>query len=176
MSVMTPVAFGLGSNLGDREASIRLAAGLLATDALVDAGVVVSTVIETAPVDCAPGAPPYLNAALCGHTRLPPHALLDCCLKIEAGTGRDRCAAAFHADRVLDIDILLYGDLVINDDRLRLPHPELHRRAFVLEPLAEIAPNWVVPPGTLTVADLYTALRRAINYRGRGCQSPLPAP
>jgi 2-amino-4-hydroxy-6-hydroxymethyldihydropteridine diphosphokinase len=134
-----PVAayVALGSNLGDRRA--HLDAALSALDALpgtrLDA---VSAIYETAPVG-PPGQQDYLNAVARLSTTLAPLALLDALLSIEQSRGRVR--AERWGPRTLDLDLLVHGDAVLSDPRLTLPHPRLHERAFVLTPLADLAPD-----------------------------------
>ncbi len=131
---------GLGSNLGDRLAMLRAAREAL--DGAARMRVLrASRVYETAPVG--PGDQgPYLNAALLIETEWPPRALLGRLLEIERGLGRDRSAAAVRwGPRTIDLDLLLAGDLSIEEPGLELPHPRLHERAFVLVPLAEVAPE-----------------------------------
>ena len=127
---------GLGSNLGDRTAS--LAAAFDAIGALPGTRLVArSSVYESAPL-AADGAD-YLNAVAQVRTTLAPHDLLHALQAIEAGAGRLRPYP--NAPRTLDLDLLLYGELELAGDTLVLPHPRLHERAFVLLPLLEIAPD-----------------------------------
>jgi 2-amino-4-hydroxy-6-hydroxymethyldihydropteridine diphosphokinase len=128
----------LGSNLGDRSAHLR--AGRAALSELPDTGLVASSrVYETAPV----GPPPqgaYLNAVVQLHTLLPARELLAAMLAIEKVEGRRREVDGERwGPRTLDLDLLLYGDSRVDEDGLRVPHPRLHERAFVLEPLCELA-------------------------------------
>ena len=147
-----PVAIALGSNLGDRERVLRGAAAAL--DALVS-GLRVSRWHTTAPVDVAP-QPDFLNGAATGTTTLPARALLDRLLDIERQLGRQRPHPG--AARTLDLDLILYGDAVIDESGLVVPHPRFRERRFVLEPLAEIAADWVDPVTGLTVAALRARL------------------
>ena len=101
-----------------------------------------SALYRTAPIGVS-GQPDYTNAVLAIDTGLTPEALLDAILGIEHRMGRTR--ASFRAPRTLDLDLLLYGERVIKTPRLELPHPRMHRRAFVLAPLTEIAPDTVIP-------------------------------
>ena len=124
----------LGSNLGDREA--RLGAAREAVAALPGTGVVAASgVYETAPQDLA-DQPAFLNQVVCLETALGPYDLLDACQRIENEQGRMR--EKRFGPRTLDVDILLFEDVVSEDPRLTLPHPRLLRRAFVLVPLAEV--------------------------------------
>ncbi len=133
---------GLGSNLGDRASQLRSALDALDATPGIEL-ITVSAFYETDPVGPAPQGP-YLNAAVRLRTTLPPRALLHRLLEIEAAAGRER-GAQKNAARTLDLDLLLYGELRIEEDALTVPHPRLHERAFVLEPLAEIAADAVHP-------------------------------
>lgn len=128
---------GLGSNLGDRMSRLRLGrdglARLPATRVLACSGV-----YETAPVGGPPQGP-YLNAVASVETALAPWPLLEGLLAIEAESGRTR-GRARDEPRVLDLDLLLHGDAILESPDLVLPHPRLHERAFVLTPLAQLAP------------------------------------
>ena len=88
---------------------------------------------------------PFLNQALLIKTNLSPEEVLETCLSIEAELGRKRRKNKTYADRNIDIDILLYEELIIRTESLEIPHPRMHQRRFCMEPLTEIAPNWVVP-------------------------------
>jgi 2-amino-4-hydroxy-6-hydroxymethyldihydropteridine diphosphokinase len=153
LSSATPVAIALGSNLGDRRAHVDYAFERLTT---LLSGARCSSVIETAPVDV-PGDPAsFLNAAIIGSTALDPRALLEALLTIERERGRERPFA--NASRTLDLDLILYGDRCIDEPGLTVPHPAFRTRAFVLEPLAEIAPGWRDPITGLTLAVLRARL------------------
>ncbi len=143
------VFLGLGSNLGDREANLTRAAALLGVDGFTVTAR--SSVYETEPVGGPPQGP-YLNQVLRGETDLQPDSLLAVCLRTEAALGRVRRER--FGPRVLDIDILLYGDRVQDAPGLELPHPRLHERRFVLVPLAEVGAEAVHPRLGVTVADL----------------------
>ena len=138
-----PVAYiGLGANLGDREATIR--AALAALDATPGIRVVaVSSFRETEPVGYV-DQPRFLNAATAVETELDARGLLDALLAVEHGLGRTREGPRF-GPRTIDLDLLLFGDAEVDEPGLTVPHPRLHERAFVLEPLAELDPELVVP-------------------------------
>jgi len=127
---------GLGSNLGDREAQIRRA-----IEAMPDV-VAVSPWYETDPVG-GPEQGPYLNAVVELDTELSPRELLELCRRLEAGAERVR--AERWGPRTLDVDVLLVGDLVVDEPDLQVPHPRLWTRRFVLAPLADLAPELVAP-------------------------------
>ena len=139
----TTAYIALGANTGDRRGTLEAALDdLRATD-----GVEVVTVagfIETAP-EGGPDQPPYLNSAAELNTSLEPRRLLDRLHEIEAAHGRDRRRQRRWGPRPLDLDLLLYGDLVLQESGLIVPHPRLHSRRFVLAPLAAIAPRAVHP-------------------------------
>jgi 2-amino-4-hydroxy-6-hydroxymethyldihydropteridine diphosphokinase len=134
---------GLGSNLGDREGTIRAALAALDADEDVEVAAV-STLVETDPVGYL-DQPRFLNGAAALETELPARRLLDLLLEVEARFGRDRASVPAQGPRTLDLDLLLYGEAEIDEPGLRIPHPRLHERAFVLEPLAELAPGLNVP-------------------------------
>ena len=142
------VHLGLGSNLGDREQNLARALGLLARKVKIDK---VSSLYVTEPMD-GPGQPRYLNAVCRGRTSLDPEELLGLAKGIEAALGRQ--PGPQNGPRVIDIDILFYGDSVINLPHLAVPHPGVPDRAFVLVPLAEIAPGLVHPVNGLTAGEM----------------------
>lgn len=149
------VAVALGSNLGDRAATLRAAVERLAD--WLD-GLRASAYRETAPTGPAAGVqPPYLNAVAVGTTTIAPRTLLGHLLALERELGRERPFP--HAPRTLDLDLILYGDVVMREPDLEIPHPRFRERSFVLEPLAEIAPELLDPVTGRTVAALYAELR-----------------
>jgi len=151
---MPPVAIALGSNLGDRRAHLVFAAGQLA---LHLHNLRISTMLETAAVEVSAPQPPYLNAAVTGHTALEPEPLLETLMQIEQARGRSRPSP--HAPRTLDLDLILYGDRVIETSALMVPHPRFRARRFVLELLAEIASDWRDPVSGRTVGELLEELQ-----------------
>jgi 2-amino-4-hydroxy-6-hydroxymethyldihydropteridine diphosphokinase len=140
---------GLGSNLGDREATIRRAAELIGAGRL-------SPLIETAPwgfVD----QPSFLNAAAEVETGLSPRSFLDHLLDVERRLGRERIGPRW-GPRTIDLDLLLWGDKRISEPGLQVPHPLMLERRFVLEPLVAIAPDLEIP-GNGTVSDALAGLQ-----------------
>ncbi len=146
---MLPVAIALGSNLGDRRAHLAFAVEHLAPHV---ADLRVSAVRETEPFDVPDPQPPYLNAVVVGATALSPDALLELTSHIERARGRRRIGV--RAPRTLDLDIILVGSVVMETPSLVIPHPRFRERRFVLEPLAELAPEWVDPVSGKTVQEL----------------------
>jgi 2-amino-4-hydroxy-6-hydroxymethyldihydropteridine diphosphokinase len=155
---VTIAAVALGSNLGDRCASLDRAVGRLG-ELLGDLRV--SGFRETDPVGVSP-QPRFLNAAAAGTTALGARALLDALQAIEREHGRTRPFAG--APRTLDLDLILFGDTIVDEPGLAVPHPRFRERLFVLEPLGEIAPDLLDPVTGLTIAEL---LQRLADRQGR---------
>ncbi len=139
---MTRAYVGLGANLGDRERTLLAAVAELEAEPEIEV-VAVSTLRETEPVGVGE-QPRFLNGAVALDTTLSASELLDRLLAVEQRFGRVRVPGE-HGPRTLDLDLLLYGDAVIDEPGLTVPHPRLHERRFALEPLAELAPGLVVP-------------------------------
>jgi 2-amino-4-hydroxy-6-hydroxymethyldihydropteridine diphosphokinase len=140
---MARAFIGLGSNLGDRESTLRAAVGRLGS--LPDTEVrAVSTFRNTEPVGYV-DQPRFLNGAVELETGLSPRVLLGALLELERAFGRDRSASPAQGPRTLDLDLLLYEDETLDEPGLEVPHPRLHERAFVLEPLVELDPELEVP-------------------------------
>jgi len=139
---VTRAYVGLGANLGDRERTLRAAVDALGAEAGIEV-VGISTLRETEPVGVSE-QPPFLNGAVELETSLAARELLNWLLTVEQRFSRVRVPDE-HGPRTLDLDLLLYGDEVIDEPELHVPHPRLHERRFVLEPLAELAPGLVVP-------------------------------
>jgi len=149
------VAVALGSNLGDRHAYLDSAISQLSAFL---SGLRVSSRHDTTPVGVPDDQPPYLNAAAVGRAHADPHALLAGLQSIEAAAGRTRAYA--NAPRTLDLDLILFGDLRIEEPHLVIPHPRFRERVFVLQPLAEIAPDLIDPVTGLTVTALLERLQQ----------------
>lgn len=144
MSARVRACIGLGGNIGDVAATLRSA--LEALHALPDTRVARASRVYRTPAWGVEAQPDFLNSAALLETGLEPHALLDGLLRIEREHGRERAAdGARWGPRTLDLDLLLYGDATIDAPGLSVPHPQMHARAFVLVPLAEIAPDAQVP-------------------------------
>jgi 2-amino-4-hydroxy-6-hydroxymethyldihydropteridine diphosphokinase len=152
---VTGVAIALGSNLGDRQAHLSWAVERMGE--WLD-GLRVSSFIETEPVGVDEPQPAYLNAAVVAETTLEPDDVLQRLLALERDRGRTR--PGFRASRTLDLDLILYGDRVIDTPGLTVPHPRFRDRAFVLVPLAQIAPEWRDPVTGKTVSSLLAAAKR----------------
>ncbi len=148
MTPETTVYLCLGSNQGDRRQMLAEALAHLSKKVKLAA---VSSIYETDPVDYLK-QPPFLNAACRISTKLGPHQLLTVCKGIESKMGRE--CGTHSLPRPIDIDILLYGDQVIESPTLTIPHARMQERAFVLVPLAEIAPEAVHPVEKQTIAQL----------------------
>jgi 2-amino-4-hydroxy-6-hydroxymethyldihydropteridine diphosphokinase len=139
---VTRAYVGLGSNLGDREATIRQAVEQIAAASGVTV-VAMSSLRDTEPMGYV-DQPRFLNGAAAVETDLSAPDLLRLLLEIEAGLGRIRSGPRF-GPRTIDLDLLLYGNEVVDEPGLSVPHPRLHERRFVLEPLAELEPTLEVP-------------------------------
>jgi 2-amino-4-hydroxy-6-hydroxymethyldihydropteridine diphosphokinase len=135
---------GLGANLGDRERTIRRAIELLGAEAGIEM-VAVSTLRETDPVGYL-DQPRFLNGAAAIETELEPQELLERLLAVERALGRRRDGPRY-GPRTIDLDLLLYGERMVDQPGLRIPHPHLAERPFVLEPLAELDPGLALPDG-----------------------------
>lgn len=141
---------GLGSNIGDREKNLDSAIDMLRETPCVKI-LQVSSYINTAPVGYTE-QPDFLNAVVEINTTLKPDELLKACMDIEARLKRKRLIR--WGPRTIDLDILLYGKQIINNENLIIPHPRMHEREFVLKPLSEIAPNAFHPILNKTVAEI----------------------
>jgi 2-amino-4-hydroxy-6-hydroxymethyldihydropteridine diphosphokinase len=144
---MTLAFVALGANLGDAPATVRIA--MKQIDMIPRTRVTAcSSLYRTAPFEAS--GPDFINAVVAVDTGLAPQALLDALQRLEQHAGRER--PYHHAPRTLDLDLLCHGDTVLHTPRLTLPHPRMLERAFVLVPLAEIAPDRVLPQQLAAVA------------------------
>jgi len=160
MNVPVRACVGLGGNIGDVAAALR--AALAALDALPGTRLLRASRFYRTPAWGVEAQPDFINAAAVVETTLAPRVLLEALLAIERDHGRERAADGSRwGPRTLDLDLLLHGDAVIDEPGLVLPHPQLHARAFVLVPLAEVAPDAEVPG-----RGCVDALLRAIDVDG----------
>jgi len=150
---VSTVILSLGSNLGDRVRYLERALEQLRRELKIER---VSSIYETRPVGAA-DQPWFLNLVCYAFTQMDPHTLLWYIQAIESALGRQRSEERF-ASRTLDIDIVAFEDRVIEESNLEIPHPRMSERAFVLEPLAEIAPEWLHPLEDKTAAELLEGL------------------
>jgi 2-amino-4-hydroxy-6-hydroxymethyldihydropteridine diphosphokinase len=150
---MPRIAIALGSNLGDRRQHIETAIDLLMPH-LRQA--LVSSFLDTAPEGVSDQQPRYLNAALVGEAQLLPQAMLKRLLSIEEQLGRTR--PYWGAPRIIDLDLILYGDVQLREPGIQVPHPRFRERTFVLGPLNEIAPELVDPVTGKTIGELHAEL------------------
>jgi 2-amino-4-hydroxy-6-hydroxymethyldihydropteridine diphosphokinase len=146
---------GIGSNVGDRRGNCLKAVDLLRQDG--------QTILKSSPLhETEPWGvkdqPPFINMVIEIETALAPQALLDLLKKTEKDMGR--VYTRHWGPRVIDLDILLYGDLVITEEKLKIPHPGMHERPFVLEPLAEISPEIIHPVLLKKIRELLRDLKR----------------
>jgi 2-amino-4-hydroxy-6-hydroxymethyldihydropteridine diphosphokinase len=160
------VLLGLGANVGEPVAQLARAVERLRRIVSVDA---ISSVYRTEPVGYH-DQPDFFNLVVRGRATLPPHDLLDRILGVEREMGRERTFR--NAPRLIDIDLLAYGDLILDSPSLVLPHPGIPGRGFVLHPLAEVAPEWVHPALRQTAREL---LEAAVSLERVQRHGPLPA-
>ena len=145
-------AIALGSNLGDRLHHLRAARELLRKLASSDAEFLQAPIYQTAPVACPDGSPDFYNTVVELSYAGSPHDLLDATQAIEFHLGRQN-ATERNAPRVIDLDILYLGKATESEGLLELPHPRLTSRRFVLQPLADIRPDLILPGDTATIAE-----------------------
>ena len=148
----------LGSNVGDRLANLRTAYGEIVQLSSEPGAARCSSIYETSPVDSAPGASAYLNAVTEIEFDRPAIALLDSLLKIERALGRPSKRPR-NAPRTIDLDLLYAGNLTLNSPEIIIPHPRIAQRLFVLQPLADVAPDLVLPGQTLSIRLLLNGLK-----------------
>jgi 2-amino-4-hydroxy-6-hydroxymethyldihydropteridine diphosphokinase len=151
-------AVALGSNLGNRLENLQAARRQIIELADVQQPILSSGIYETEPVDCEPGALKFLNAVVEFDYEGDRIHLLEQLVRIEEGLGRKRDHRK-NVSRTIDIDLLYCGDRGIDNERLQLPHPRMHLRKFVLQPLADIRPELILPGQTRTVCELLAELK-----------------
>ena len=151
-------AVALGSNLGDRLENLRVARQRTVDLADVRPPIVSSAIYETDPIGCESGAAKFLNAIVEFDYGGDPIHLLEQILRVEESLGRERDHPK-NVSRTIDIDLLYCGDLQIDNERLRLPHPWIHLRRFVLQPLVDIRSELVLPGQTKTARELLVDLK-----------------
>ena len=148
----------LGSNLGDRMANLRAARQAIVDLPNVKPPMLSSPIYETEPVDCEPGAGKFLNAVLEIEYDGAPNELLEQLVRVEESFGRKRDHAR-NVSRKIDIDLLYADDLSVENERLQLPHPRMHLRTFVLQPLADIRPDLLLPDQRKTARELLAQIK-----------------
>ena len=159
-SMRTAVAFG--SNVGDRFGNLRVARDAILALPDVKQPILSSPIYETEPVDCEPGAEKFLNAVMEFDYEGEPVSLLEQIIRIEEELGR-RSDHPKNISRTIDIDLLYCGERKLEDARLQLPHPRMHLRSFVLQPLADIRPELILPGQIKTVGELLADLKESAN-------------
>jgi 2-amino-4-hydroxy-6-hydroxymethyldihydropteridine diphosphokinase len=150
-------AVALGSNVGDRLENLRAARRQITELVGVKPPIASSSIYETEPIDCEPGAANFLNAVIEFDFEGDPVHLLEQLVRVEESLGRKRDHQR-NVSRTIDIDLLYCGNLRIDNERLQLPHSRMHLRRFVLEPLADIRPELMLPGRTRTVRELLAEL------------------
>ncbi len=153
-------AIALGSNLGDRLGNLRAARQRTGELADVQPPILSSATYETEPIGCEPGAANFLNAVVEFDYEGDPMQLLEQLVRIEESLGRKRRHPK-NVSRTIDIDLLYCGDRQIDNEGLRLPHPRMHLRRFVLQPLVDIRPDLILPKQTKSVAELLAELEQS---------------
>src|SRR6266513_882513 len=155
-------AVGLGSNRGDRLGNLRAAPAAIVQLSNVSFPILSSPLYETEPVDCETGAGKFLNAVVEFEYQGDPATLLEQLIRIEEALGRKRDHPK-NVSRIIDIDLLYYGDQAIDIGRLQLPHPRIGSRKFVLQPLADIRPDLVLPGMKKTIRKLLEELDESVE-------------
>ncbi len=154
---MPRIGIALGSNLGDRAANLEAARARLREISIPGEPLLQASDYQTEPLDCPPGSPVFCNSVVEISWDGEPSALLEITQAIERDLGRNRVPER-NAPRIIDVDLLYFGDQTVATENLELPHPRLAERRFVLEPLAEIRPELVLPGQSLSIAVLLTKL------------------
>ena len=155
---------GLGSNLGDRLTNLRVARKSVAAIPNVNGPILSSPVYETDPIDCEVGAAKFFNAVIEVDYEGEPNELLERLIQIEESLGRNRDHAR-NVSRLIDLDLLYFGERKIESSELQLPHPRLQQRRFVLQPLADIRPDLIFPDQAEPVRELLARLSDSSKVR-----------
>lgn len=155
---MHQVLLSLGANLGDPRATLEHAIDIISSEVLTD--VRASPMYSTAPVGVT-NQPPFINAAVVGFTSASAREIHDACKRIEQQLGRQH-RERWH-EREIDIDVILVGSIILDDDDVHIPHPRFHERRFVLQPACDIAPAAVCPRTGKTLAELLTVCPDVIS-------------
>jgi 2-amino-4-hydroxy-6-hydroxymethyldihydropteridine diphosphokinase len=153
---LSKIAVALGGNLGNSQAVFRAAIDKLAANGVKN--IKMSSLMRSNAENCPPGSPDFTNAALTGEWAASPQELLELCQQTEIAAGRPE-KHGFNVPRTLDLDIILFGNEIIDTETLQVPHPRAAERLFVLKPLAEIAPDWIFPDSGKTVEKTLASLR-----------------
>ena len=156
------VHLGLGSNLGDRKEFLSMACNYLSSEVLT--GFRASSIYESEPL-LKMKQSKYFNMVVCGLTVLSPKDLLKKCQQIEISLGRIRRER--WGSREIDIDILSYGNRIIDKDELKIPHPEIEKRSFVLMPMLELSPEWLHPQKGIMIKELWE--NWLLKHKGKEC-------
>ena len=154
---MRYVYIGLGSNIGDRELALNSAIASIEVELVESRSIkslTTSNIYETEAWDMPEGTPSFLNCAVCVETNLELLTLLEVLLKIEIDFGRERNEGEGYSSRILDLDILCSENVVINSNKLQVPHPRISSRRFVLQPLNDLDPNLQIPDTEGNVSEL----------------------
>jgi 2-amino-4-hydroxy-6-hydroxymethyldihydropteridine diphosphokinase len=152
----------LGSNIGDRLSNLRAAREAIVGLKGIGPPILSSVIYETEPIDCEPGAAPFLNAVMEFEFGGDPADLLPRLKEIETRLGRPT-AHARNVSRNIDLDLLYFGDILISNETLKVPHPRMHLRRFVLQPLVDIRPELVLPGQVKTVRELLASLDQSVR-------------
>ncbi len=160
LGTMERVYLGMGSNVGDRSGNLEQALEALAGRIAIET---VSSIYETEPVGYE-AQDWFLNLVCCGKTELDPEALLAFIKQIEKEMGRQE--AFLNAPRIIDIDILFYGNRIMKTEELVIPHPRITERGFVLVPMAQIAPDFIHPVNGKSINELISGLDNNKQVRG----------
>jgi len=156
------IALALGANLGQPEVTFQRACEMLEAGGV--SGLQMASCLQSEPVGCHPGTPDFTNSAVIGSWNGTAQQLLELTQSIEERLGRPREHDS-QGSRLIDIDILLVDDLILDSPKLCIPHPRMCERLFVLQPLAEIAADWIVPTSRKTVQELLLE-----RVQGAGCR------